>query len=167
MYSHAYHRGDIYYVSIPHHVGCEMAKDRPAIIVSCDALNNTAPTVTVVYLSANLERNALPGHVAINSSRRPSVALCEQLFTVDKSRLMTFVGRATDDEMDGVDRALCNTLDLAPLVDLRAEPAEIVETRHPGVEEFVEGQEYEPELRVYKKLFYDLLDRMTSMTRTA
>ena len=185
-----YNRGDIYYVSIPHHTGCEMAKDRPAVIVSCDALNHTAPIVTVVYLSANLERNRTPGHAEINSSRRPSVALCEQVFTVDQSRLLIYAGHVTKEEMAGIEKAILATLGIereaAPEPDLRNEPAEIIEfVGHVGREQASAKRESmqresakhgpeEPdsvpasgrelllkELEVYKRLYSDLLDRMT------
>ena len=51
-------RGEIYWVDIPNAIGHELMKDRPAIIVSCDALNDNSPVVQVVY--AQWERQVIP-----------------------------------------------------------------------------------------------------------
>lgn len=47
--ANAMRRGEIYWVDIPNAIGHELMKDRPAIIVSCDALNDNSPVVQVVY----------------------------------------------------------------------------------------------------------------------
>lgn len=49
--ANAMRRGEIYWVDIPNAIGHELMKDRPAIIVSCDALNDNSPVVQVVYCS--------------------------------------------------------------------------------------------------------------------
>lgn len=41
--ANAMRRGEIYWVDIPNAIGHELMKDRPAIIVSCDALNDNSP----------------------------------------------------------------------------------------------------------------------------
>lgn len=41
--ANAMRRGEIYWVDIHNAVGHELMKDRPAIIVSCDALNDNSP----------------------------------------------------------------------------------------------------------------------------
>ena len=43
--ANAMRRGEIYWVDIPNAIGHELMKDRPAIIVSCDALNDNSPVV--------------------------------------------------------------------------------------------------------------------------
>lgn len=45
--ANAMRRGEIYWVDIPNAIGHELMKDRPAIIVSCDALNDNSPVVQV------------------------------------------------------------------------------------------------------------------------
>lgn len=62
-------RGEIYWVEIPNAIGHELMKDRPAIIVSCDALNDNSPVVQVVYCSASPKKE-LPEHITIRSTRR-------------------------------------------------------------------------------------------------
>ena len=97
-------RGDIYYIEINDEgvTGHEMMKSRPGIIVSRDDHNETAETVQVVYCSASQHRE-LPEHVGIRSTPRPSTAMCEHIYTVDKSRLGSFVGHLTPQELQRLD----------------------------------------------------------------
>lgn len=79
-------RGDIYFVVGGAAVGSEQTANRPAVIVSNDIGNRFAPIVEVVYLTTR-KKVSLPTHVFIGSAPKPSVALCEQIVTVSKSRL--------------------------------------------------------------------------------
>lgn len=88
--ANAMRRGEIYWVDIPNAIGHELMKDRPAIIVSCDALNDNSPVVQVVYCSASPKKE-LPEHITIRSTEQISTALCENVYTVDKSRVGRFV----------------------------------------------------------------------------
>lgn len=65
--ANAMRRGEIYWVDIPNAIGHELMKDRPAIIVSCDALNDNSPVVQVVYCSASPKKE-LPEHITIRST---------------------------------------------------------------------------------------------------
>lgn len=58
--ANAMRRGEIYWVDIPNAIGHELMKDRPAIIVSCDALNDNSPVVQVVYCSASPKKEPEP-----------------------------------------------------------------------------------------------------------
>ena len=72
--ANAMRRGEIYWVDIPNAIGHELMKDRPAIIVSCDALNDNSPVVQVVYCSASPKKE-LPEHITIRSTEQISMAL--------------------------------------------------------------------------------------------
>lgn len=106
-------RGDIYYIEINDEgvTGHEMMKSRPGIIVSRDDHNEAAETVQVVYCSASQHRE-LPEHVCIRSTPRPSTAMCEHIYTVDKSRLGNFVGHLTPQEMQRLDIGIMVALDI-------------------------------------------------------
>ena len=67
--ANAMRRGEIYWVDIPNAIGHELMKDRPAIIVSCDALNDNSPVVQVVYCSASPKKE-LPEHITIRSTEQ-------------------------------------------------------------------------------------------------
>lgn len=49
-----YRRGEIYYINnaSKEHIGSEMKKDRPAVIVSCDANNKHSDVLEVVFLTS-------------------------------------------------------------------------------------------------------------------
>lgn len=102
-------RGDIFFVVGGAATGSEQEADRPAIIVSNDTGNKHAPVVEVVYLTTK-KKAGLPTHVYIGSAERPSIALCEQIVTVCKSRLARHIGSVTEEEMSRVDKALSKSL---------------------------------------------------------
>lgn len=100
-------RGDIFYVSNTGQgqVGSEMKKDRPAVIVSCDANNGHSDVVEVVFLTSK-PKKGLPTHVDMYSTGRKSVAICEQPTPVAIQRVNNYMGRATEEEMQEIDEAL-------------------------------------------------------------
>lgn len=105
----AVRRGDIFYVVGDVATGSEQRANRPAIVVSNDVGNRYASIVEMVYLTTR-EKAILPTHVRINSAERPSLALCEQIVTVCKSRLERRIGCVTADEMRNIDNALKKSL---------------------------------------------------------
>ena len=161
-------RGDIYYVAIPHATGHEMEKDRPAIVVSCDELNRTPPCVIVVMCTGAKKRE-LPEHITVRSTPIVSTALCEHIYTVDKSRLGKFVGRCTKAEIAALDIGIMSALalgayDLARPVEAAAE-AHPVEQPFPLVQPDMELAIAQMERDVYKSMYESLLDRMTMERR--
>lgn len=167
-------RGEIYYLSIPTNTttGCDIMYDRPAIIVSHDALNATSGTVTVIPCSTSMRRK-MRCHVEIGSASRACHAMIEQLTTVDKSRLSNRVGELTPEEMHRLDAAMADFLALPTSGeavegerDLRMEDAEIVDRCGNTVAQFVPKQSdgeidaLRAELAVYKHLYNDLLGRV-------
>lgn len=106
-----YARGDIYYVHRTRFVGSEQSSGRPAIIVSLDANNKHSNVAEVVYLTTRPKKD-LPTHVQISATGRPSIALCEQVHSVDCRRLGRYVGKCDTQEMEAVDEALLISLGL-------------------------------------------------------
>lgn len=104
-------RGGIYYVKKHYTVGSEQHSGRPAIVVSDVTSIGYGTIVIVVYLTtkSKQDRNT---HVPIASSGRDSIALCEQLTTVDISRLGDFMGRVTPEEMTAVNQGIASALGL-------------------------------------------------------
>ena len=76
--------------------------------------NKHSPVVEVVYLTCQ-HKPPLPTHVRIDSAGRCSTALCEQITSVDVSRLGDYKGHLIDREMAQVDTALMASLELHPL----------------------------------------------------
>ena len=104
-------RGQIWYVSAKNTspTGSEIWSNRPALVVSNDGTNRNADFVNIVYLTTQTKRK-MPYHVDINSNNKVAIALCEQIFAVDKSRLTNLMGNATDEEMSRIDSALSFSL---------------------------------------------------------
>lgn len=102
-------RGDIYFITGTYGTGSEQTGERPAVVVSNDTGNRYSPVVEVVYLTTK-KKTAIPTHVFINSAERPSIALCEQIVTVCKSRLERYIGSVTVAEMRRIDKALSTSL---------------------------------------------------------
>lgn len=161
-------RGEIYYVAIPYATGHEMEKDRPAIVVSCEELNRTSPCVAVVMCSASPKKE-LPEHITIRTTPVVSTALCEHIYTVDKSRLGKFVGRCTKAEIAALDIGIMSALalgayDLARPVEASAE-AHPVEQPFQLVQPDMELAIVQVERDTYKSMYESLLDRMTMERR--
>ena len=91
-------RGDVYFADLgidPD--GSKQAGVRPVIIVSNDKANTYSPVVTVVPLTAQQhKKGSQPTHVYIprhcGGLSRPSVALAEQVVSVNKSQLLDYKG---------------------------------------------------------------------------
>ena len=79
-------RGQIYYIDLSTAKGSEQGGIRPCVIVQNNTGNKHAPTLIVVQLTTQTKRE-LPTHVIINEGTKSSTALCEQVMTVDKSRV--------------------------------------------------------------------------------
>lgn len=102
-------RGDIYYADLNPVVGSEQGDNRPVLIAQNDTGNEHSPTVIVAPLTRNLRKNPLPTHVMIPRSCGldvDSLALVEQIRTIDCSRLSTYIGRIGNDAQASIDKAL-------------------------------------------------------------
>ncbi len=102
-------RGDIFYiVGDPENppIGSEIWSDRAGIIVSNDAICKSSNALEIVYVSTSKNKKLSPSHIEVTSGNKKAIALCEQVHTVDKSRLTDYFGHATDEEMDDVDAAI-------------------------------------------------------------
>lgn len=67
---------------------------RPVIIISNDQANIHSPVITAVPLTTRLKKTALPTHVFVRGQGldRDGLALCEQILTLDKFRLVRRIG---------------------------------------------------------------------------
>lgn len=102
-------RGQVYYADLRPAVGCEQGGIRPCLIIQNDAGNHYSSTVIVAAMTTQ-RKNDLPTHVTASAEdycvEINTTILLEQLRTIDKSRLSSFVGRLSDGTMRKVDEAL-------------------------------------------------------------
>ena len=110
-----YKRGDIVLVNFnPQKRAQEVAKIRPAVIVSDSELNEILDLVTVVAMTTNLIDNAEPLRIRIpkrDALKEDSDVMIEQLRSVAKSRIGEKIAQVSDEEMRkieyGIKKMLC------------------------------------------------------------
>ena len=107
-------RGDIYKADLSPVVGSEQGGIRPVVIVHNDMGNRYSPTIIVVPITTRLNKKNLPTHTKINNSSllKESIALMEQIRTIDKSRLIEFIGVLNESEMNRITEALRISIDV-------------------------------------------------------
>jgi mRNA interferase MazF len=83
-------RGEIYYADLGPTVGAEINKRRPVLIVSNDASNRVASTITVVPITSNVSR-VYPFEVLLDMEEsglpKPSKVQAQQIRTIAKQRI--------------------------------------------------------------------------------
>ncbi len=105
-------RGEIYYADLSPTIGCEQDGIRPVIIIQNDTGNYFSPTTIVAAITSRKTKAKLPTHVEIttNGLKKKSTVLLEQLRTLDKLRLIEYVGEAETEEMEKINKALATSL---------------------------------------------------------
>ena len=161
-------RGEIYFIkSTYREEGSEQRANRPAVIVSNNACNETSDVVEIVYMTTK-PKSDLPTHVLTRSALSPSTILCEQIHSVSKQRVGTMIGKLTEQELAAVDTALAISLGL----DFKPTEEEAVRTLAERVT--LEIAEPEPdadlirlemECELYRKLYRELLETITKGAR--
>ena len=106
-------RGQIYMVDLSPVVGSEQGGVRPCVVIQNDIGNRFSPTVIVAAITGRTKKS-LPTHAPLKSTGllKDSICLLEQIRTVDKSRLLDYVGEISKDEMDAIAQALSKSLDI-------------------------------------------------------
>lgn len=108
-------RGQIFMTSY-NGKGSEMAKRRPYVVVQNNIGNEYSSTVLCCPITSNPNKGTQPTQVYVAPStinnETEGYILCESIFTFDKTRLETYVGRLTDGELLIVDKALTSSLGL-------------------------------------------------------
>ncbi|MPM11452.1 Endoribonuclease MazF [bioreactor metagenome] len=103
-------RGEIYYADLSPTVGCEQGGVRPVLIVQNNTGNKHSPTVIAAAITSQIGKYKLPTHIKLpaNDTGLPkdSVALLEQVRTLDKRRLKGKVGILDANTMGQVDNAI-------------------------------------------------------------
>lgn len=101
-------RSEIYYADLNPVKGSEQGGVRPVLIIQNDKGNKHSPTTIVAAITSKLDKHRLPTHVGVKTDGLPlnSLVLLEQICTMDKSRILEYVGILDDETMVRVDAAL-------------------------------------------------------------
>lgn len=106
-------RGEIYLANLNPITGSEQGGIRPVLIVQNYKGNRFAPTATVCTITHSPKKRNMPTHVCVYEPLNvKSVVQCEQLRTIDKSRMLKKIGKLKPYEMKKVDKALKIQLEL-------------------------------------------------------
>ena len=116
-------RGDIFYADLSPVVGSEQGGIRPVLIIQNDIGNRHSPTVICAAITSRMNKAKLPTHVEIDAGKyqivKNSVVLLEQIRTIDKKRIKSYLGKTTKKEMLGIDKALLRSLALNYLICIK------------------------------------------------
>lgn len=110
-------RGEIYWVDWSPGRGSEQGGLRPALVIQNDIGNQYSSTTIVVAVSTKVPPKAYPFQVLISSSEsglpENSVVKCEQIMTIDSTRLRERLGQLPFAKIVEVDSAICRSLGLS------------------------------------------------------
>ena len=104
-------RGEIYLTALDPTVGHEIKKTRPALIIQNDTSNQYGTVTMVAPITSTVRLPLSPLHVLLPADPStglsvPSVAVFNQIRTVDRLRLITKLGEASALAMLQVDQAI-------------------------------------------------------------
>jgi mRNA interferase MazF len=103
-------RGDVVRVRLDWAEGSEQTGERPALVLSPDVINRHSPIILIAPITSKKTERIYPFEalVELGEGGLPmrSKVLLMQTRSLDKSRLLGYYGRLSDDTMQQVDQAL-------------------------------------------------------------
>jgi len=112
-------RGEIWIVNFDPTVGAEIKKTRPALILQNDIANEHSPITIVAAITSKFDEKLYPTEVLISQEEgglvQDSVALLNQIRSIDKKRLVKRLGILRSETMREVEKALKVSIGLTEL----------------------------------------------------
>ena len=109
-------RGEVWLVSFDPTIGAEIKKTRPALILQNDIANRHSPITIVAAITSQFDERIYPTEVLIKAPEAglttDSVALLNQIRSIDQRRLVRRLGAVRPATMGTVERALMISLEL-------------------------------------------------------
>ena len=108
-------RGQIYYADLSPVKGSEQGGYRPVLILQNNVGNKYAPTTIAAIITSRHTKHKLPTHYWLTNDcglPKDSMVECEQVKTLDKTRLLSLVGEVSQRDMSGVEQCLRVSLGL-------------------------------------------------------
>ena len=103
------YRGEVWFAELGNHPGTSVQDGcRPVLIISNDKGNHHASTIVVLPMTSRMKKYGLPSHVELYQDDlsnvdpgrplEPSMILAEQVTTIAKSALRSYIGKVTGPE---------------------------------------------------------------------
>lgn len=83
-------RGQMYYANLDPVIGSELGGNRPVLVIQNNAGNRHSPTIIIAPITTRVKKLRQPTHIGIPpyfGLPQSSMAMLEQIRTIDKSRL--------------------------------------------------------------------------------
>ncbi len=108
------HKNEVYYADLSPVVGSEQGGTRPVLVIQNDIGNQASPTIIIAAITSRQKKLTLPTHVPIKleEGRLPknSIAMLEQIRTIDKDRLQNYVGKIDKTSAEAIEKASLTSL---------------------------------------------------------
>ena len=110
-------RGEVYLANLTPRSGSEQTGTRPVIVISNDGFNSLANWRSVIVIPISTTK-ARRGETLVNLAKGcagltdESVALCHQITTIDRSKLLTYLGELPQCLMVEIETAIKAALDV-------------------------------------------------------
>ena len=103
-------RGGIYLAALDPVVRRELSKTRPVVVVSNDKNNQFSGTVTILPVTSKNIRKVYPFEVSLDKGAgnlpKDSKVKADQIRTLDKSRIVKFIGMLEQDHIAQIEEAM-------------------------------------------------------------
>ena len=110
-------RGDVFKARLSPTEGSEQSGIRPVLVVSRDAINKNSSVIVVIPLKdASNKARIYPSQILLHAGDAglslDSIALCEQIRSISKTRLIEHMGKLPRTQLASVEAAITIALDL-------------------------------------------------------
>ena len=109
-------KGDIYLADMDPAIGSEQGGVRPVLIIQNNKGNKFSPTTIVACLTSRINTKAkLPTHYLLPDDiglKYPSMVMLEQIFTIDKTRLLKYITSIPKPDMYRIEMQIRRSFDM-------------------------------------------------------
>ena len=103
-------RGQIWYADLSPVVGSEQGGYRPILIIQNDIGNKYSPTTIIALITSRYTKAKLPTHYWLDKGEGglvcDSMVECEQIRTIDKTRLKEFMGTIGEKDQEEINKKI-------------------------------------------------------------
>lgn len=110
-------RGQVWWADLGVPRGSSPGYERPVVIIQSETFNKTdIDSVIIAISTTNLRLAAMPGNIlverGVGGMKEDSVINVTQLFTIDRTDLLDYLGRLPKNKIDMIDQGLRLVLSL-------------------------------------------------------